>query len=101
MSDHPPSELLAAYDAFLSGAPITAGGEALARAVSLAACFAAAAYDNATPMGHANHALARSFLLALINPAHPDLDYLRADPATGAAARNAATRLRQIQGETP
>lgn len=29
----------------------------------------------------------RAFLLALIDPMHPDLDYLRADPQAGIAAR--------------
>ena len=96
MTDLPPSELLHAYDAFMSGGPLAKGGEALANSVAKASAFAAAAYDDASPASHAAHALARAFLLALINPAHHDLDYLRANPTTGRAARDAAERLNRI-----
>lgn len=93
MSDHAPSELLDAYDAFMRGGFIAQGGEAMARAVALASSFAAAAYEDASPASHAQHALARSFLLALVNPAHPDLDYLRGDPSTGKTVRDAMIAL--------
>lgn len=33
--------------------------------------------------------MARSFMTAIIDPLHPDLDYLCADPAAGAAALEA------------
>lgn len=80
------AELLKSYDDFLSGAQMD--GESLERekAVSRAMCFAAEAYEQ----GHgyqAIHALGRSFLLALVDPAHPDLDHLRADPKSGEIAR--------------
>ena len=96
MTDLPPSELLHAYDEFMRGCPLANGGEALASSVAKASAFAAAAYDDASPAGYAVHALARAFLIALINPAHQDLDYLRADPKAGQAARDADERLNRI-----
>ena len=99
MSDLTASELLTAYDKFMSGAPISRADEATARAVAIAACFGVAAYDAQPHPSAATHAMARSFLLALINPAHPDLDYLRASPAAGEAARDAAAILRALQSQ--
>ena len=58
------------------------------RALS-AAIFAAEAQRAADDYDAAPIALMRAFLIALIDPLHPDLDYLRADPASGAAAREA------------
>lgn len=96
MTDHTPSELLDAYDAFMRGGPLERGAEESARAVACASSFAVAAYEDASPASHAPHALARAFLLALVNPAHPDLDYLRFDPAAGGAARDAEYQLKRI-----
>ena len=59
--------------------------------VILAACYGAQALDVAASRGitrdGAPIAMARAFLLALIDPLDPALDYLRSDPAAGEAAR--------------
>lgn len=64
------------------------------RDLVLAACFAAQAYEVAlaSPLtaDGAPAALLRALLAALIDPMSADLDYLRADPASGAAARASA-----------
>lgn len=63
------------------------------RDLVLAACFAAQAYETAVASGvtadGAPAALLRALLTALIDPLSADLDYLRADPAAGVAARSA------------
>jgi len=101
MGDLTASELLTAYDKFLSGAPISRADEATARTVAIAACFGVAAYDAQPNQETATNAMVRSFLLALINPAHSDLDYLRADPAAGDATRIAeAAILRALQAQS-
>jgi hypothetical protein len=85
--------LLAAYDKFMAGDKMTDAEMEAFRAVAAASAFAAAAYDDATPYSHAAHVLARSFLIALIDPCDPQLDYLRSDPGAGAVAREASTHL--------
>lgn len=92
MTDNPilgmtPAQMLAAYDDFMSGKSIRGDAERVAKAVSQAAAYASTAYDMGMGGGQDGHALARSFLLALIDPLHADLDYLRADPASGAVER--------------
>lgn len=82
--------LLHNHDAFMAGQPCD---EAIEKRLSSAACFAAAAYDAAPMEDAAPAALTRAFLLALIDPLHPDLDYLRADPEAGAKARESTTKL--------
>lgn len=62
---------------------------AMGRRALDAAIFAAAACNAAPCDDSAPHALLRAFLTALIDPLHPDLDYLRAVPAAGAKAREA------------
>ena len=84
--------LLAAYDAFLSGRPITEAQKATADHVARASAFGSAAYDAGICDGQATHAMIRSILVALIDPMHPDLDYLRADPEAARKARAAAPR---------
>ena len=74
----PLREALEAYDAFMSGKPIGPDTKAMADRASLAAAFAAAAYEKGYDRGQATHALLRSFLTAMLDPASPDLDYLRA-----------------------
>ena len=91
------AELLAVYDGFMQGAKLTETQHEMQKAISAAGCFAAAAFEQAPSGGSDLHALTRSFLLALIDPTHPELDYLRADPAAGAVARDAAERLSKIQ----
>jgi hypothetical protein len=88
--------MLAAYDGYMAGEKITAEQHETETTVARAASFAAAAYERGMPGGQNVHALARSFLLALIDPDHPDLDYLRIDPATGQTARDAADALRAL-----
>lgn len=82
------------YDDFMSGGPFTE----TARALSTASSFAAAAHDKAIGGGEA-HALCRAFLTALLDETSEDLDYLRADPAAGDAAREARDRLRALEEE--
>lgn len=78
-----PEALLAIYDRFMSGAEMSVDDIATVNKIGKAACFAAEAYQNGMDGGQAVHALLRSFLCALIDPMHPDLDYLRAAPASG------------------
>lgn len=90
-------EMLKAVDTFMSGAKLSDEQRELEREVMMAGCYAAAAYDEHSPKsGGELHAMVRTFLVALIDPLHPDLDYLRADPAAGAVARDAAARLDKI-----
>lgn len=89
------AELLKSYDDFLCAAEMDSASIERSSAVARAMCFGAAAYDRGH--GHqATHAMGRSFLLALIDPAHPDLDYLRADPKSGEVARLASADLSTI-----
>jgi len=93
-------EMLAAVDTFMSGAELTEKQRELEKAATTAGAFAAAAFDAYAPRGGGEyHALTRSFLLALVDPSHPDLDYLRADPAAGAAARDAAAQLNKTTNQ--
>lgn len=82
-----PATLLFAYDRFMSGVPIEPEIKRVAYAVARAACFGAAAYEKALDADQGAHALARSFLLALTDPVHPDLDYLRATPIDRGSAQ--------------
>ena len=66
--------------------------------VTLAAVYGVAAYEAAPCDDSGTAAMARALLPALIDPLHYDLDYLRADPASGAAAREAAGRV--LDGRT-
>ena len=90
------TEALEAYDGFMSGAELTLEQIELQQAVARAGMFAAGAYNAAPTGGNDVHALIRSFLLALIDPACEELDYLRADPAAGPVAREAAARLQEL-----
>lgn len=85
---------LDALDAFMSGQAVTPEQSELAASIGIAGLFAGAAFE-AFPFkgGGEYHALARTFLLALADPSHPDLDYLRADPKSGDVARSAADWL--------
>jgi len=87
-------EMLDALDAFMRCERLTDEQRELEKAATTAGAYAAAAYDAHVPRGGGEyHALTRAFLLALIDPTHADLDYLRADPAAGKAARDAAAQL--------
>lgn len=80
------AELLKSHDDFLRAAPMDRESLERSSAVARAISFGAEAYDRGH--GHqAMHAMGRAFLLALVDPAHPDLDYLRADPRSGEIAR--------------
>lgn len=82
-----PQQLLDAVENF----GITPDSASPANSVLLAGAFAAQAFEkmaaHAITRDSAPMELARTFLLALIDPLHPDLDYLRADPASGAVER--------------
>ena len=69
------TDALKEYDAFIAGQPCDMD---VARRVCVAACFAAAAYEHGLHPEESTHAMTRAFLLALQNPLHRDLDYLRA-----------------------
>jgi hypothetical protein len=89
-------DMLEAYDGFMAGEELSEEKRELEKLVCGAGCFAAEAYNRA-PDGANIGALPRSFLLALLDPTPPELDYLRADPAAGNAARDAAAQLTKIQ----
>ncbi|MCT4611317.1 MAG: hypothetical protein N4A70_19175 [Pelagimonas sp.] len=76
--------LLAAEESFLSGGPATEQFLSM----SIAACFAAQAYEKGFG-DQAISSMARTFLIALIDPMDERLDYLRADPVSGEAVRQA------------
>lgn len=81
-------EMLDAVDTFMSGKPLTVQQQELQDVVTKAGCYAAAAYDQHHPKGGGEYyAMTRAFLLALIDPLSPELDYLRAEPSAGATAR--------------
>lgn len=86
--------LLDAYDEFMRGGE----NSELVRTVVNAAVFAAAAYEKHGRGDVGTHAIARTFLLAAMDPTHHELDYLRADPASGEVARSATKKLRAIFG---
>ena len=88
-------QLLDSYDAYMAAADMDAESMEQFKAVCDAINFGAAAYD----VGHgyqAGHAMGRAFLLALIDPSGPELDYLRASPASGEVARLAKSDLEAI-----
>lgn len=88
-----PDPITAAAQTMLDNANNFMGGRPYDRAmqqrIARAAIYGAAAYEAAPCPDSGTYALLRSFCLALIDPLHPDLDYLRADPAAGAKAREA------------
>ena len=101
-TDNEPTHVLAArhllesYDKFMTGGEMDLKDAERFRAVCAAISFGSAAYD--AGLGYqAGHAMGRSFLLALIDPSSPDLDYLRADPKSGEVARLASADLEFIQ----
>ena len=81
------SVFLDAYDRGMSGEKTSPDDEARHRAISLAGCFAAVAYEKGICAGQDVHALTRSFLIAMLDPTDARLDYLRSDPNSGAALR--------------
>lgn len=76
--------MLSNETAFMSGLPFDADLQIL---VARAAVFGAAAYEAAPCDDSGTYAMVRSILTALIDPLHPDLDYLRADPKAAIEAR--------------
>lgn len=79
--DDAAAALLAVHDDFLAGRDVD---RALADKLHRATIFGAAAYD-ACPMADAATAvMVRAFLIALIDPMNPQLDYLRAQSPTNA-----------------
>ena len=91
-------DLLDSYDAFLSAMHMEPADTEPFDAVCAAINFGAAAYE----AGHgdqAAHAMGRSFLLALIDPSHSNLDNLRASPERGEVTRLAKADLQVLTGE--
>lgn len=86
-------DALAAHDAFMAGEPLTGQQRELARSFAQAACYGAAALAASQGLDHGPTAMARAFVQALIDPLHPDLDYLRADRKAGEVARQAQADL--------
>ncbi|MFV1591185.1 hypothetical protein VWZ88_01295 [Phaeobacter sp. JH20_36] len=89
-------ELIETIDAYRAGEVRTEQARELHSAVFEAGIFAAQAFQVAPNGGADVVALARTFLIALSNPTDAQLDYLRADPAAGAVARDAAAQLGKI-----
>ena len=85
----PASDMLATWEEWFSGGKADLKEDA--NKLLVAASFAAQAFDMAADSGvtrdGAPIALMRAFLLALVDPLHPGLDHLRADPTTGPAER--------------
>lgn len=67
--------MLKIYDGFMAGRDVDMAD---AKTIALASAFAAQAFAVCTHRDAAPSAMTRAFLLALIDPMHPDLDYLRA-----------------------
>lgn len=89
-----PSQMLDLHDRFLSGAPMSEEERSKADAIALAAAFGAEAFMRHQGCdGGATIALLRSFLTALVDPLHQDLDYLRRDP--NAAQPSCATMKKE------
>ncbi len=85
-----PPDLLALHDRIISGDPISEEDRAVGDALLMAAAFGSMAFAKHVGCdGGATLAMLRAFLTALIDPMSPDLDYIRADPAAGPAARAA------------
>lgn len=78
---------LDAYDKFMRGSDLTDDENTLVTRITKAAIYASAAYAEGMCEGSSTHAMLRSFLCAMIDPLHPDLDYLRTVPASGADMR--------------
>lgn len=70
-------EALDAYDAFFRGDKLTRKQKDLAKRVAVASAFGAAAYNRGIDPDQATHAMVRSVLVAIQDPMHSDLDYLR------------------------
>ena len=84
-----PVKMLALYRRAISGDPVTDAERETAHAILAAASFGCEAYHRHVGCdGGATIAMLKAFLTALIDPLSPDLDYLRADPASGPAARS-------------
>ena len=83
-----PTQMLDVHDRHLGAEPISEVQRLAADQIALAGAFAAEAFKR-YPLceGGAIAALTRSFLLALIDPLHPDLDYLRRRPDLSDQAR--------------
>jgi hypothetical protein len=82
-----PVDMLNAYDRFMGGAELNTLDRAIVNRLTKAGSFAAEAFMYGFDADQGAHALTRAFICVLIDPLHPDLDYLRADPASGAQER--------------
>lgn len=83
-----PAEMLALHNRMIGGDPVSDDERKAAERIVLAAAFGCQAFmQHRCCDGGATLAMLRAFLTALVDPMHPDLDYLRQDPAAAAAAR--------------
>ena len=82
-----PQQLLEVYDKFMAAEPITDAEKRIVDAVTVAASFGAEAYEMGMGAHQGATSMIRATLLALIDPLHPDLDYLRTNPALGPEER--------------
>lgn len=82
-----PADMLACYDKSMRGEPLTITEKAVVNRLVKAAAFASQAYERGIDPDQATHAMLRALLCTLVTPLHPDLDYLRAVPASGPTAR--------------
>lgn len=87
-----PAAMLDVYDRFMAGGSITDSDRKQVDHIASAAAFGAAAYEAGMDADQGTHAMMRSIMLAMVDPTHPDLDYLRADPEAAGNARAALER---------
>lgn len=85
-------DLLDIHDRFLSGKTVDDQAQ---RRIFMAECFGAAAYERCQFADAAPAAMARALFLALMDPTHPDLDYLRGN-ATAAIDRQDTPHARAM-----
>lgn len=78
-----PAAMLDLWDRSLSGTILTDPERQQVRQMVLAAAFGVAAYHIAMDTDEGAHAMMRAILLALVDPMHPDLGYLRAAAGAG------------------
>ena len=83
-----PAEMLELHERSIGGEPVTDEERAAVVNILIAASFGSEAFMRHVGCdGGATLAMLRAFLTALSDPMHPDLDYLRQDPAAAVAAR--------------
>lgn len=79
--------ILTRYDQHMGASPRPLDDDGAFYAIVSAIGFAGAAREHAADPYAGEATAFRALMLALIDPLHPELDYLRADPTSAAAAR--------------